>query len=485
MKLLWATVIGGMIQIQLTAAELLVRPKVLKSSAAMRFQNSGVNSAQNQKIEVVQFSSEEEKQNLIQNLNPEEMEWEENQIYSGDDYALSAELQATVKEELKADPLLANQWSLYSPASDPAKFSGVDIDAIRAWSITKGSEHVIVYVMDSGMVEGPEPDLLNRVVAYYDGIRPGQFPTDENSHGTHVASIIGAIGENNVGIKGIVPGKIMIVPIRFLNGKNQGSTDIAIKGIEFILSDFNERKKADPELHGIVNNSWDGGYSAFLEEEMGKLVSAGLLVVTSAGNNGRNNDETPDYPCNFASIKSANICVGATDQQDKRASFSSYGRKSVHVYAPGSRIYSIVPGHFNGTQYVSQYEEKSGTSQAAPHVTGVAALVWSANPKLSNSDVQNIIVKSVDRFPGADAEVFSGGRINAYRAVLLATGQDGSLADRSLSSESSSGGGCSLEFPKQTQMAPRDIIWWALLTTLILIAALRWTNHRRRSIRSW
>ncbi|MDB5039172.1 MAG: putative secreted serine protease [Bacteriovoracaceae bacterium] len=450
MRVIFASLlIFGFFQTEGFSADILVRRK---SASSIQMRQYGQRRVQENtdKITAVKFSSEEEKQNYIQNLDPSETEWEENITYSGSDYSLNAQVQAEVASEVEKDPLLANQWSLFSSTTDPNKFSGVDIDAIRAWNITTGSDNTIVYIMDSGIVQGAEPDLQGRVTSYFDALNPGQFPVDQNSHGTHVASIVSAIGDNKYGIKGVVPGKIQLGIARFLNASNQGNTDSAIQGIDWILSDYQSRLINNPSLLCIVSNSWDGGYSSFLEDEMAKLKNAGCFLVLSAGNNGRNNDQVPDYPCNFAKLKGGSICVAATDANDKRASFSSYGPKSVDIYAPGTQILGIVPGIMQGSQYVSRYEQKDGTSQAVPHIAGVADLIWSANPKLTQSDVYNILVKSVDRLPGADSEVASGGRVNAYRAVLMATGQDPSLADRGLNSQAAGGGGgCDLSHSKQ------------------------------------
>jgi subtilisin family serine protease len=459
--------------------DLLVRRKSVNANAVRFMDRAG---SHPEKVQRMQFQSREEKDAYIKSLDPSEYEWEENQIYRSTDYELASELQAQVKEDVKSDPLFANQWSIFPIANDPTKISGVDIDAIRAWSITTGSDNLIIYIMDSGMISAPEPDLINRVVGYYDGLNPGKFPEDENGHGTHVGSIVMAIGDNGHGLRGVIPGKVQIVVVRFLNASNQGNTETAISGVQFIREDFAKRLATNPSLHCIVSNSWDGGYSKMLEDDMGALADAGCVLITSAGNNGRNNDQAPDYPCNFPKIQASNLCVAATDSHDKRASFSSFGQKSVHVTAPGVGIPGIVRGKMDGNQYISGYELKSGTSQAVPHVTGVAGLVWAANEKLTAREVQNIIIKSVDRLPGMDSEIFSGGRVNAYRAVLMATGGDVSLADRVIDDTGGGGGGgCTLQVSNPNPTAPREFIF-GVGFSLLLLLGLRFSVGARATV---
>jgi subtilisin family serine protease len=278
----------------------------------------------------------------------------------------------------------------------------------------------------------------------FNALTPGAPAFDENSHGTHVSSIISASGSNNYGIKGIVPGNVQIVAVKFIGATSSGDTNSAIRALDWIYKDMKARREKDSSVKFILSNSWGGGYSRFLEEKMKALSDFDYLPITSAGNQATNNDQQPYYPCNYKIA--ANTCVGATDYFDRRASFSGYGATSVHLFAPGVQILGVVPGQISGGNYSSAYKKKDGTSQAVPHVSGVAALVWSVNPKLSASEVQEILVNSVDKLPGGEGESISGGRLNAYRAVLVASGQDASLANRTLGQSAAAGaeGGCSI-----------------------------------------
>jgi subtilisin family serine protease len=171
--------------------------------------------------------------------------------------------------------------------------------------------------------------------------------------------------------------------------------------------------------------------------------------------------------------------VGATDQVDKRAGFSGYGPKTVHLFAPGTKILGAVPGTMIGEEYKSRYEQKDGTSQAVPHVAGVAALIWSVNPELSTAEVKDILIRSVDRLPGGENESVGGGRLNAYRAVLIANGQDPHQADRGLAVEDDEGGGgCNLKVRGPHGASSLGL----LLFALILSAGLRlqWAHFRDR-----
>jgi subtilisin family serine protease len=316
------------------------------------------------------------------------------------------------------------------------------------------------------------------VVGAFDAFNSNSDPSSLNSHGTHVSSILGAAGGNSYGITGVVPGAVKIVDGRFLNAQNQGDSDTALRVVRWMEQDMQARREQDPNVKFIGSNSWGGDVkSSFLEEAMQRLAAYDYLPITSAGNHGGNNDTKGYYPCTFN--LNANTCVAASDRVDLRASFSAYGPKTVHVFAPGFQIYGIIPGTMSGSTYTSKYEVKQGTSQAVPHVSGVAALIWAANPNLSANDVRQVLLKSVDRLPGAEAEVLSGGRVNAYRAVLMATGQEPSKADRKLAATSEGGGGCSLKVSDRPLMG--------LSMSAILLAALvagLFSFYRRSSIRS-
>ena len=195
-------------------------------------------------------------------------------------------------------------------------------------------------------------------------------PIDDNNHGTHVAGTIGAAGNNGIGVVGI-NWNVKIMACKFVNASGSGRTEAAIDCLEYV------RIMKDRGLNIVAtNNSWGGGdFSQALIDAIELQGQSGILFITAAGNGnffglGLNNDQTPFYPCN--TYLPNVICVAATTRTDGQAVFSNYGRRNVHIGAPGSEILSTVR---NGN-----YGASSGTSMATPHVTGVAALLKAADP---------------------------------------------------------------------------------------------------------
>lgn len=382
--------------------------------------------------EKIEFSSEAEMRAYTRVLESQGTAWEPNVKYRGD------LIELTEAALISGDPLIADQWSV-KPTLPDSRFIGVDIDSVRANALTSDAPHVYVYVMDSG-IDSDSPDLSGRVIAEYNAVTPEVPARDENGHGTHVTSIFAAKGNNGVGIRGIVPGDIKVINVKFLNQSNEGDSKTALRALQFMERDMQARLAADPKAVFIGNFSFGGDqYSKELEAGMKRLEAFRFLPVTSAGNHGRNNDDVPYFPCRFAVL--ANTCVAASDQYDYKTSFSGLGSRSVHLLAPGEAILGLVPRSIKSTGL----DTKRGTSQAVPHVVGVAALVWAINPELQPTDVQRVLMESVDVLPGAEAEVLSAGRINAYRAVLIADGRDPSEASRNGMQGRAGGGGCSLQ----------------------------------------
>lgn len=244
------------------------------------------------------------------------------------------------------DTNFTNLWGL-NQASD------ADIDAPEAWDITQGSSSVVVAVIDTGVAYN-HPDLAANIWSnsgetncsdgidndgngYIDDCRGWNFldnsndPTDYNSHGTHVAGTIAAIGNNGNGITGVM-WNAQIMPLRFLGVSGSGDTANAVSAIMY-AADNGAR---------IINASWGGGgYSQALYDAINYARGKNVLFVAAAGNSGTNNDTTPFYP---ASYNLDNIIsVAATTQTDVLASFSNFGATSVDLAAPGVNIYSSIP----------------------------------------------------------------------------------------------------------------------------------------------
>lgn len=233
-------------------------------------------------------------------------------------------------------------------------------------------------------------------------------PRDDHRHGTHVFGTIAALGDNNLGVTG-VNWAAQVVPLKFLNERNEGDTADAVAAIHYAA--------LLKQQHGIdlrvLNASWGSHtYSQALRDAIGVSQQAGQLFVAAAGNGdvlGRsvNVDLRPFYP---ASFDLPNILsVAASDQHDQLAGFSNFGPGSVDLAAPGVGIVSTEP--------FGSFQQRNGTSMAAPHVTGTIALVWAETPAATPAEIRDAILTSVDPIPALAGRVASGGRLNAERAL--------------------------------------------------------------------
>lgn len=303
--------------------------------------------------------------------------------------------------------------------SFPVQYGMTKIVAPQAWDLQTGT-NVVVAVIDTG-VDYNHPDLAaniwtnTREIAgngvdddgngYIDDVRGWDFvqndntPMDLNDHGTHVAGVIAGIGNNAAGISG-VNWKAKIIPLRFMDATGQGSTINAIRALNYAVANGAR----------ISNSSWGGpAFSQALFDAIQAAGGKGHVFVAAAGNSTANNDTTPEYP---SSYKLANIVsVAATDRNDALATFSNFGLASVDVAAPGVGIYSTVR---NGA-----YKNLSGTSMAAPFVTGLGTLLFAQKANLTVAEVVRAMTATgnVDAVAGLSGRVISGGRINAFKAV--------------------------------------------------------------------
>lgn len=251
------------------------------------------------------------------------------------------------------DSYFSRQWGLYNSGQVVGGYSGTagaDLDALQAWSITTGSSEVVVAVIDTGCDLG-HPDLAANIwsnpgeipdngidddgnhliddVHGWDFSNQDNDPQDGSGHGSHVAGIIGAAGDNGAGIAGVA-WQVRIMPLRFMNAFEEGTTADAIKAITYALDQGVK----------IINCSWgNSSYSAALRATM---AEADALFICAAGNGGGNADNTPFYPASFDEDNI--LSVAASDQADHLAWFSNSGPVSVDVAAPGIRIYSLENG---------------------------------------------------------------------------------------------------------------------------------------------
>jgi subtilisin family serine protease len=301
--------------------------------------------------------------------------------------------------------------------------AGADIGATKAWATTTGNKDILVAVIDTG-VDYTHPELRDNIYAnpgesgdgketngidddgngFVDDFHGWNFagvstndPMDDNEHGTHVSGTIGAKGNDGVGVAG-VNWTTSILPVKFLTGSGSGSLADAVKAIQYATL-MNAK---------VMNNSWGGG--GFTQTMMDSIVAAkdkGLLFVAAAGNDSQNSDSRPHYPAGYQ-VENV-IAVAATTNQDSKASFSTYGKRTVHIAAPGHKIYSTIPGN--------RYDSFSGTSMATPHVVGAAALLWGTDPSMSFTEVKDRLLRSRDFVPGLTKFVASSGRLNVYNAI--------------------------------------------------------------------
>ncbi len=284
------------------------------------------------------------------------------------------------------DPLFDQQWAL------------TRLGVPDAWDLTRGDPSIVVAVLDTGM-DFEHPDLQGQTVAGWDFVRKGPTPQDDNGHGTHVSGIIGAAANNGLGLSGVAPGS-RVMPIKVVTAAGIGSHGVIAQGIEHAV-----RNRAR-----ILNLSLGGTEpSETLRRAIEYAWDNGLLIVAAAGNE---NSDTAVYPAAWPNV----VGVGATNVDDSRAPFSNYGN-DVTVVAPGVAVLSTIMG--------GGYEAWPGTSMATPLVSGVAALLWSRYPTLSNTEVRDLLLRTTERI-GTDlydvngrSPAFGYGQVNAARAVGL------------------------------------------------------------------
>lgn len=356
--------------------------------------------------------------------------------------------------------------------------AGLSLDVSGAWSLVTQAS-VTVAVIDSG-VDYTHPDLAGNIWTnigeipgngqdddangYADDVHGYNFyadtanPIDDHSHGTHMAGIIGAVGNNKIGVTGLL-WRVEIMPLRFTDPEGIGDTIKAIEAIHYAVANGAR----------VINMSWtimgEGNTSQALRQTISSYQKAGVVFVTAAGNGdtsfiGFDIDEFPVYP---ASFQLGNlITVGASDPLGNIASFSNYGAGSVHLLAPGANILSTLPGN--------SYGEMSGTSASTAVVSAAAAMVLTESPGLTSEEVKNLLLSTVNDDPGLVGRVQTAGTLN-LRAPLdfLATGQtitppvfpeiddqtnESDDSDKSFTSFSESGG-CQLnpKGPSQASLA--------------------------------
>lgn len=320
------------------------------------------------------------------------------------------------------DPSFSSQWALANTGQSVNGVTGTpgaDIDATEAWAITTGDPAPVVVVLDSG-VDLDHPDLAPNIwtnpgtiggcAAGTHGYNvvpkvPTCDPTDDLGHGTHVAGILGAVGNDGVGIAG-VDWHATILPVKFISATNKGPNGKLVKALDWILQIVGQGVNVR-----VVNDSavWAGTpSSAAVDERLEELDSAGVLFVGAAGNTKRNIDTYPRYPCSYQTPNE--VCVTASDQSDRLWTKANYGANTVDLAAPGANIYSTLPEE--------TYGFISGGSMAAPLVSGAAMLALAQDPTLTVDALKARLLGAVDPLPSLTGKVRTGGRLDLCLALV-------------------------------------------------------------------
>ena len=345
---------------------------------------------------------------------------------------LESILFGTVKESHSSmaptDPLYGKLWGLKNTgANEPDRnggtsttpgVAGADTDAEKGWAITTGSKKVTIAIIDTG-IDYNHPDLKNQIWTnekeiagngidddnngYIDDIHGWNAfakngnPMDGNAHGTHCAGTIGAEHNNGIGVAGVMS-DVNLVAVKFLSDEGSGSLADAVVAI-----DYATKLNVD-----IMSNSWGGGgFSQALEDSIKAAKNKGILFIAAAGNDSSNNDSRPSYPASYQ-VDNV-ISVASHTAQDTISSFSNFGKRSVHVAAPGSNILSSTP---NG-----EYKVFSGTSMATPHTSGVVGLLLSETGRLPVLEVRNRLMATTVPGPAYRKTTQGGGRVNIYNLL--------------------------------------------------------------------
>ena len=297
--------------------------------------------------------------------------------------------------EIPNDPSFNLQWSMLNTGQSVQGVSGTpgaDVKVGSAWDVTHGDPNLVIAVLDSGI--DPHPQLAGRILPGINVPDGTTITADECSgHGTHVSGILAAAGNDGIGVAGMT-WNTKLLPVVIVNGCSGFEANVAT-GLIWAV-DQGAR---------VVNMSLQfylGGTP--LRDAVAYAHAQGAVMCAATGNNG---NSTIAAPARW----SQTIAVAATDNRDLRASFSNFGAET-DVSAPGVNVWSLAPGN--------SYTYKSGTSMSVPHVTGLAALLWSAAPTLTNLEVRALIEQgAVDLgTPGRD-DLYGLGRIDAAASFAL------------------------------------------------------------------
>ncbi len=359
----------------------------------------------------VQFSGEHDTLNEIKTLGTQE-----NVLLASANGKITADLLAN-------DPYFSYEWGLKNSSGSTLADIGIE----DMWNYFTDASSTVVAVIDTG-VDYAHPDLAANMwtntaeiaangidddangyiddVYGYDFANGDANPMDDHYHGTHVAGTIGAVGNNGIGISGVA-WQAKIMSLKFMNSSGSGWYSDAVEAIEYAIN--NGAK--------VLNNSWGSTFNdSTLETVVNASNSAGVIFVAAAGNDGEDNDLFPHYPSNYSGANL--VSVASMNEEDELSSFSNYGAISVDIAAPGESILSTLPSwYYAGSE---DYAYLSGTSMAAPHVAGAAALLWSAFPSKTHLQIIDLLYQGGVSKSYLSSKVLTGKIINVSQSLFIA-----------------------------------------------------------------
>ena len=310
--------------------------------------------------------------------------------------------------------LLALAPAVASAANDPRRGEQWNLDLIEsdAAHATATGTGAVIAVVDTGVAAG-HPDLAGQILPGRDFVQDDDTPQDGNGHGSHVSGIAIAATGNGVGISSVAPGA-KLLPVRVLGDDGSGTSEDVAAGIDWARTHgaqvINLSLGSEVPIVGAM-----GGDE--IDAALRRALGAGLVVVAAAGNNG--------VPvCEQPAAAEGLLCVGAVDKRKQRSFFSSFG-SGLGVVAPGGSSLPATGEDILSTVPPDGYEEIAGTSQAAPHVAGVAALLVGKG-LTGQAAVKRILDTATDLGPSGDDAEYGNGLVNARAAVAgLGSGSGG------------------------------------------------------------
>ncbi len=313
-------------------------------------------------------------------------------------------------QRIPNDPCLGSRWDLSF------------VKAYNAWDVSTGSNSVYVAILDTG-VDYNHPDLKSNIWVNtgenctngvdddgngyvddcygIDTVNNDSDPMDDNGHGTAVAGILGAVGNNGVLTAGI-NWQVKIIPCKMLDSSGGGSISNEIECLNYILS-----LKRDKGLNIVaVNASYGDIYSdnQIQKDKIKELAQEGILYITAAGNYGKNNEEVSMNPCNY-DLENM-ICVGSVNDKGERSDFSHYGHTKVKIMAPGDNIKVL---RVNSSGSCSALGTESGTSLSTPFVSGAVALLKSADQSLNYRELRRRVLLTAKNYKSLLGEAYTCG----------------------------------------------------------------------------